>query len=694
MLPTMLKHTFLHFRGVSVRRERELWEAGVVDWLAFEDSANPQRRLFSTADEDDNDAIRKARRASEAALQAGNAEYFASLLNRQEHYRIPFAIPDKTLFLDIETTGLSRYYDTITVIGWSIGQEYGFFVKGQDDSRFREALSRANVMVTFNGTLFDVPFIGHEYPDLVLPKIHIDLRFLARRAGMTGGQKEVERILGMERDPSVVEVVGVMAPVLWHDYTRGDVDALKRLLRYNAADIRGMKHILHASSETILSEYGFPIKTHPLPRLSDLDGPDWSAYVDKEIDRVSRPWTRQTDRKLRLEDMIFVDRPPRLRVVGIDLTGSEARPSGWCFLDGREVVTAALSGDEEIIARTAKENPHVISIDSPLSLPEGRASVFDDDPGRVQFGIMRYCERVLKRRGVNVYPALIPSMQRLTARGIRLAARFRAMGFPVIESYPGAAQDIMGIPRKQKGLAYLEQGLAEFGVSGAFVKEQVSHDELDAITSAVVGVFFWVGQVERLGPDPLGEEALFIPDLKADAGARRNRLVVGLSGALGAGKTTAARLLEADGFTYCRYSQVIERIVKSQKTNYSRSDLQLEGQRVHEEMGQRWLGRELIRPLDEAKFLVIDGLRFPDDHAFLSEIYGSQFLHIHVVARESLRKARYEERENSNYEAASNHPVEGRVKELAVLARDVVENDGAMTDYYSSLTHVLCRQWS
>ena len=125
---------------------------------------------------------------------------------------------------------------------------------------------------------------------------------------------------------------------------------------------------------------------------------------------------------------------------------------------------------------------------------EGRLA--DDDPGRDEFGIMRKCERILKGRGVNVYPSLIPSMQRLTERGIRLASHFRALGIPVIESYPGAAQDIMDIPRKRAGLEHLVTGLADFGLKGAFEKNGASHDELDAITSAIVGLFFWSGKFE------------------------------------------------------------------------------------------------------------------------------------------------------------------------------------------------------
>ena len=124
---------------------------------------------------------------------------------------------------------------------------------------------------------------------------------------------------------------------------------------------------------------------------------------------------------------------------------------------------------------------------------------------------MRYAERELKRRGVNVYPCLIPSMQRLTERGMKLAKELRKNKIKVIESYPGAAQDIMQIPRKHAGLPYLKDGLQEFGMKGDWYKNKVSHDELDAITSAIVGLFYLGGKYEALGNDD--EEYLVIPKI-------------------------------------------------------------------------------------------------------------------------------------------------------------------------------------
>ncbi len=67
----------------------------------------------------------------------------------------------------------------------------------------------------------------------------------------------------------------------------------------------------------------------------------------------------------------------------------------------------------------------------------------------------------------------------------------------------------MRIPRKRSSLAELAQGLANFGIRGRFVSEPCTHDELDAITSAVVGHFYLAGAYEGLG-DKM-EEQLIVP---------------------------------------------------------------------------------------------------------------------------------------------------------------------------------------
>src|SRR5258708_23435781 len=495
----MLQRSFQLFKGISVRRERELWSAGVWTWEMLEAKEVRQKSLFGELSTGTAAALREAANA----FVTKDVRYFATHLGKSEHYRRGLTLTEDCLFFDIETTGLSGYYSFITVVGWSRGSQYGFFIKGQSDEAFRADIRNAKCLVTFNGTLFDLPFIQQEFPDVVFPPVHVDLRFTAKRVGLTGGQKEIEKRLRFARKGIAKGLTGEFAPVLWHRYVQGDVESLRALLRYNAADLRGMKAIFDAVVPRLQRKMKFPGAAWRHTGFMQFETDRSERELQTRIESALIPYPRSETPPLRIEDLVYVDQSPRLKVVGIDLMGTQKRPSAWWLFIGREACTDRLGSDDEIVARTAKENPHLVSIDSPLSLPDGRLRVDDSDPGCMEFGIMRYCERLLKKRGVNVYPALLPSMQRLTARGILLAQRFRELGIPFIESYPRAAQDTMRRPRQRQGLEYLEQGLAAFGVSGTYIKGDVSHDELDAITSAIVGLFFRTPILQRLPRDPL-----------------------------------------------------------------------------------------------------------------------------------------------------------------------------------------------
>ncbi len=679
----MLRATFQHLiRGISADKETALWRKGILSWEDFERAHITQQTLPDSS-ADANSPFTVAR----AALNEEDASFFGERLGPREQFRIPLAFPNRTIFLDIESTGLSRYYDVITMVGWSYQGRYGACIRGQDDRELRKAMQNAQVIVTFNGSLFDIPFLRIGYPDLRVPAVHVDLRFLAKRAGLAGGQKPIEEALGFKRPADVKDIRGEAAPILWHRYRRGSLDALKLLIEYNRSDIEGMKFIFDKVVARLLKERAVPKRIREevphfanIDRRSVLNGKVKRSSVDHAIEIF--PYEGPRGPAIRLSDLLPLSDSEGIRVVGIDLTGSEARPSGWCLLSGDQATTRTVATDDDLIAFTTQARPHLISIDSPLSLPSGRTSVFDDDPGREEFGIMRFCERTLKKRGINVYPALIPSMQRLTARGIRLAMRLRALGIPVIESYPGAAQDIMGIPRKRASLEMLRDGLVEFGVTGEYQDRAVTHDELDAITAAVVGVFFWAGKFEALGSQD--EEALVIPDLKVDARPWLERQVIGISGPIAAGKTTAARHLETLGFGYARYGMVLERILKERGQRPTPIDIQTLGEQVHNEYGQRWLGRRLLDSLPKAGHLVIDGLHFPDDHAFLSEAFGPSFHHIHVTAPEDIRKARLRNKggRSKNRRKAKGDPV---IDALRTLAHTVLGNDETLGSLYGEI---------
>jgi predicted nuclease with RNAse H fold len=200
-----------------------------------------------------------------------------------------------------------------------------------------------------------------------------------------------------------------------------------------------------------------------------------------------------------LERCPKLDRRPR--IVGIDLTGSEKRATGWALMDGPKATTKSISTDADLIAETLAAQPDIVSIDSPLSLPEPQ--------GAAATPIYRKCELALKRMGISVFWCLLPSMKMLTHRGIKLARELRSAGCNVIESYPGAAQDILGIPRKKASLQELKWGLSRAGITGDFLTASITHDEVDAITSALVGLFYLANDYIALGT-PV-EEYLIVP---------------------------------------------------------------------------------------------------------------------------------------------------------------------------------------
>lgn len=192
-----------------------------------------------------------------------------------------------------------------------------------------------------------------------------------------------------------------------------------------------------------------------------------------------------------------------MKVVGIDLAGSETQITGFCFMDENlNCKTLALHTDKEIIEETIKVNPDVISIDAPLCIPKGRKSLDQKGPPH-----LRACDRELQRMKIKFFPITLGPMRKLTQRGIKLKEYFEGKSYKVIESFPGSIQDMLAMPRKQEGLEKLREALIDYGFKGDVSKEKTTDDELDAITSALVGKLFLENNYLAIG-DP--EEGLMI----------------------------------------------------------------------------------------------------------------------------------------------------------------------------------------
>jgi len=190
-----------------------------------------------------------------------------------------------------------------------------------------------------------------------------------------------------------------------------------------------------------------------------------------------------------------------MSIVGLDLAGVESRPTGFCILKGLMAETFLLYTNQEIVRKVEGSKPKVVAIDAPLSLPAGRKSI--EQRTKVH---LRECDKELLKRGIKFFPVTLGPMRKLTSRGITLRRILENKHFKVIEVYPGGAQDILGIPRKQQGLRSLREGLEKQGIKG--LKDGMSNHELDAVTCALAGRLFLVGKTITYGTR---EQAIVMP---------------------------------------------------------------------------------------------------------------------------------------------------------------------------------------
>lgn len=381
-------------------------------------------------------------------------------------------------------------------------------------------------------------------------------------------------------------------------------------------------------------------------------------------------------------------------VIGIDLTGEEDKPSGWSYLKGRVSECCRVKTDDELIQLSRAYKPDVISIDSPLSYPRnylGIPTSNEDVYSSSNNKIMRECEVQLRHFGITVYPCLIDSMVNLTNRGMHLAQRLRDEGFIVIESYPGVAQDILGIPRKGKSkeqFHHTRRGLECFGITGDLKdKEDLVHDEADAVTSALVGYFYMNHQYVGLGNKD--EDYLIVPRIQEELINRQ--IVVGLCGETAAGKTISGQYLRFKyGITYFRYSQVIRQMYHVD----NKEELQEIGHQIaSDDAKQRELSEYIISHMSSDKSYVIDGLRHPQDYEMLREKLGGNFILIYIDSSFNNRFKRYSELhdgiDRDRFQKMDEHPSEEDIPLLRNEADYVIKNNGGYETLRKHLDEII-----
>jgi len=174
--------------------------------------------------------------------------------------------PQRSLFLDIETTGLSGGTGTwafLIGLGWFTDDHFllrQYFLRRPAEERavlshFAETAAGFPTMVTFNGKLFDLPLIqtrqvlsGLRHSE---PLQHLDLLQCARilwkkRLPSRSLRSLEEAILGLQRFD---DIPGAEIPAVYFDYLRrGKIAKLKKVFQHNILDILSMVTLLERVS--------------------------------------------------------------------------------------------------------------------------------------------------------------------------------------------------------------------------------------------------------------------------------------------------------------------------------------------------------------------------------------------------------------------------------------------------------------
>lgn len=240
-----IENSFIPVEGVGETTERRLWERGVHTWDAFDPGLDIHGIGTTTADRIDS-FIADAR----SRLDDGDAAYFDRCFPSGERWRLYEDFRDRTCFFDIETTGLDEHRHRVTTVSFHRAGETTTLVAGDDltADRVTAQFRAADLLASFNGARFDVPFLEASF-DVDVDTPHLDLLYPCRRAGFSGGLKSIEQTLGIDRDRR--DLSGRDAVRLWHEYERGDRDALETLVSYNRADTENLRVLADTVCETL-----------------------------------------------------------------------------------------------------------------------------------------------------------------------------------------------------------------------------------------------------------------------------------------------------------------------------------------------------------------------------------------------------------------------------------------------------------
>lgn len=233
----MLENSLILIPDIGPGMERRLWRSGITDLDRFINA-----KKLPGVSMDRLSELQERARVAKNRLQASDYRWIARALPSRERWRILSLTRERIASLDIECarTGNTRTPVIISVCRPREGCTT--LVRGEDLYRDRldRLLSGTEILLTFNGSSFDLPLLA-ERGFKMDRYVHIDLRRYSRRAGLAGGLKNIERSIGIRRPRDLEYSTDSQASYLWNLWiSKGNRRALDLLIRYNRQDAESL----------------------------------------------------------------------------------------------------------------------------------------------------------------------------------------------------------------------------------------------------------------------------------------------------------------------------------------------------------------------------------------------------------------------------------------------------------------------
>jgi len=234
----LISEALQHCEGIGPVRLSQLHSAGVESWWDALDDPRRVPESFRAI------VVTECCRCIEA-MHARDVRYFVDRLLPQDKWRVLSHYFDDASFFDIETTGLDYDAQITVIVCWHRG-ELHTFMEGDNLDDFLDLLDEITLLVSFNGSSFDVPRVLDAFHIPQLPCPHLDLRWVSYHQNWTGTLKDIADRLDVPRPADLQDIDGSMA-VLWWDEWQDNQDqaARERLVRYCSADVLLLVALAH-----------------------------------------------------------------------------------------------------------------------------------------------------------------------------------------------------------------------------------------------------------------------------------------------------------------------------------------------------------------------------------------------------------------------------------------------------------------